>query len=317
MSTQPINNGIPVIDLSPNNLEPGTPTWVRTREDVRRAMEELGCFQAIYDTKAAEEIHIDILAAAEELFNLPVETKSQKLSDKPYFGYFGQHPSFPLYESLPVDHPATVEGSRGFTDAMWPAGNLKFCQSNLAFSKVVVEIDQLAMKMLTESYRIKDSFYDEYVKSTNYVLRYFKYKAPKEDEDNMGLASHTDKSMVSVLHQNHVNGLQIRTKYGVWVDADFSPSSFIVMAGDALMAWSNDKIPSCFHRVIMKETGRETRYSLGLGSIVKGTLQTPQEMCDESRPLLYKPFDQFEYLRFYESKPDHKPECPIKAYCGI
>ncbi|CAN1303665.1 2-oxoglutarate-dependent dioxygenase AOP2 [Linum perenne] len=126
MASQPITS-IPVIDLSPNILEPGTDSWVLTMENVRQAMEQIGCFQVIYDKGPSSEIiHDNIVAAMEELFKLPIEIKSKKLSHKPYFNYFGHHHDYPLIESLAADHPDTLHGCRSFTHAMWPSGNDQF-----------------------------------------------------------------------------------------------------------------------------------------------------------------------------------------------
>ncbi|CAN1303664.1 Probable 2-oxoglutarate-dependent dioxygenase AOP1.2 [Linum perenne] len=201
-----------------------------------------------------------------------------------------------------------------------PCGPLEMINSgerSLEFAKVLVEIDQLVMKLLSESYGVEDRYYyEEYLGATNYVLRYFKYNAPKEDETNVGLSPHIDKSMFTILHQNHVDGLQIKTKDDVWIDVQLnSPTSFIVFAGNGLTAWSNDRIPGCWHQVIMK--GKETRYTIGLGSIASGTVPISQAMADESRPLMYKPFDHFGYLRFCEASRDVTPEGLLQAYAGV
>lgn len=52
----------------------------------------------------------------------------------------------------------------------------------------------------------------------------------------MGFVSHTDKSFMTVVHQNQIAGLEIKAKDGQWFGVDqLSPSSFVVMAGDAIM----------------------------------------------------------------------------------
>ncbi|CAL0299488.1 unnamed protein product [Lupinus luteus] len=148
-----------------------------------------------------------------------------------------------------------------------------------------------------------------YEGSTSYLLRVLAHKAPEDSMPQLGFVSHTDKSFTTILHQNHVNALMVETKDGNWIDVDFSsPASFVVMAGDALMVWSNDRIKSPIHKVVMN--GNETRYSLGLFAFYKGILEVPEELIDDEHPLQYKPFDHLALLNFTYS-------AHIKAYCGV
>ncbi|XWS11863.1 hypothetical protein CRYUN_Cryun37aG0037600 [Craigia yunnanensis] len=139
---------------------------------------------------------------------------------------------------------------------MWPAGNDRFCESAQSFSELVAELDRTVMRMVLKSYGV-GNYYDYYTKVTNYLLRYFKYRKPEMNESNAGLLPHTDKTLLSIIHQGHISGLKVKLKDGQWVGVQPSPTSFVVMAGETLMAWSNDRIPPCCHQVIMKE--KETR----------------------------------------------------------
>ena len=116
---------IPVIDLSNEGLKPGTNTWVSTCQEIRLAMEEFGCFEAIY-SKVSLELHNQVFGTTEELFDLPTEIKMKNTSTKPYFDYFGQYSYLPLYESLGIDNPTTLESTQSFTNLMWSFGNDRF-----------------------------------------------------------------------------------------------------------------------------------------------------------------------------------------------
>lgn len=97
-----------------------------------------------------------------------------------------------------------------------------------------MEVDQLVMRMIMESHGI-EKYYDSHIETSNYLLRFFKYRKPEINEHNVGLYPHTDKNMVSIIHQNHINGLQIKAKDGEWIDLEPSPSSFVIMAADGLL----------------------------------------------------------------------------------
>lgn len=116
---------IPVIDFTEKNLKPGSDLWDLACKQIRHGLEEYGCFEAVYD-KVPTELHNSIFSAAKELFDLPIETKEQKTSDRPGANYVGQDPFVPLYESLGLDNPTSFEATESFTRIMWPAGNDTF-----------------------------------------------------------------------------------------------------------------------------------------------------------------------------------------------
>lgn len=105
------------------------------------------------------------------------------------------------------------------------------------YSKAVAELDQIVMKMIAESYGIEEH-YESLRGSTTYLLKLIKYKIPHGNEKNLGIVPHTDKSFMSILHQDNVKGLEIKTEDGEWIEVDPTPSSFIVMAGDGCMVHS-------------------------------------------------------------------------------
>ena len=103
------------------------------------------------------------------------------------------------------------------------------------YAKVAAELDQMVARMIFESYGVK-KYYDAYIDTTTYLLRLLKNRAPRENEPNLGFITHTDKSFTTILHQNQVNALEVETRDGNRINVDFSsPSSFVVIAGDALM----------------------------------------------------------------------------------
>ncbi|KAA8515883.1 hypothetical protein F0562_019062 [Nyssa sinensis] len=198
----------PIVDFSSENLKPGTSSWIAASNDVRHALEEYGCFVAVYN-KVSLELGDAIFGALKELFDLPTETKVQKTSDKPYFDYVGKDPNIPLYEGLGIDNAASLEGTQSFTNVMWPHGNDHFCETLYSFTKLASEVEQMVKRMVFESYGV-EKCYESQVGSTTYILRVMKYRGPHMNETNIGVVNHTDKSFITILHQNQVNGLEMR-----------------------------------------------------------------------------------------------------------
>ncbi|OWM82296.1 probable 2-oxoglutarate-dependent dioxygenase AOP1 [Punica granatum] len=309
---------IPVIDFSGEDLKPQTDPWLRTTKLVKLALEEFGCFVAVYD-KVSPDLQDTIFHELEGLFNLPNDVKARNIiSDKPYFGYSGNHPLVPLLEGTGIDNATSLEGIQSFASLMWPAGNDRFSDTALSYVKQVSELERAVTRMLFDSYGLQENYYDSHVGSTNYMLRLMKYRAPDPEETDIGCDVHTDKSFFTILHQNEVNGLEIKTKGGDWVGFELSPSSFVVMAGDALMAWSNGRVHSAFHRVVMnRDIGNKSpRYSVGLFTFHSGMIHIPQELVDDEHPLQFKSFEHYGLLRYFATLPQLH-ERTAKAYCGI
>ncbi|KAM3699893.1 hypothetical protein ACJW31_05G059800 [Castanea mollissima] len=288
---------LPIIDFSIEDLKPGTSSWLSTRNKVQSALEEYGCFEAVYDKIISLELHNEIFGSAKELLDLPTEVKAKSSSYISYFGYTGEEPDRPLFQSLGINHASTLEGphsftnlTQTFTNQMWPAGNSQFC------------------------YGVK-KYLDPRIQFYN--LRFLKYRVPEMDEENVGVENHTDKTFLSILHQNEVNGLEVKTKNGDWIKMELSPSSFVVMAGEVLLAWSNGRIHTPFHRVILK--GTKARYTVGLFSFQTGIIRTPEELVDDKYPLRFKPFEYFKLLRYHYDLDDARKgiESTVKALCGV
>lgn len=80
-------------------------------------------------------------------------------------------------------------------------------------------------------------------------------------------------------------------------------------------AWSNGRIHSSVHQVVM--SGTEERYSVGVFSFNRGMIQTPEELVDEKHPLKFKPFDHNGLLQFFGTEEGRRAKCCVTAYCGV
>ena len=84
---------------------------------------------------------------------------------------------------------------------------------------------------------------------------------PQSDEQRQpGSGVHTDYGMLTVLCQDDVGGLQVRTRDGSWIDVEPIEGTYVVNIGDLLARWSNGHFESTPHRVVSSTT--RDRYSL-------------------------------------------------------
>ncbi|KAE8696163.1 gibberellin 20 oxidase 1 [Hibiscus syriacus] len=305
---------LPVIDFSDPNLKPGSPEWDLAKHQVRQAMEEYSCFEALFDQVV--ELRNEVMVALEEAFDLPLETKRLYVSDKHFYGYFESTTG--LLESLMVDEAQVADSiEQGLTTTLWPQGNISFSKTLVSFTEVSSRLEKIIRRMILEIFGV-DKYADELDDNTNYMLKLMKYNAPPYGKPTSGVFAHCDKNMVTLLYQNEVDGLQIQNKDGEWMNIKPSPDSFIVMVGESFNALLNGGVSPTYHHVLMK--GNNARYGLGLfsGTVTGYHVKAPDELVNDNNPILFKPFDYEEYLGFYFAQvPLGRAGSTLQAYCGV
>ncbi|KAH0733731.1 hypothetical protein KY285_009438 [Solanum tuberosum] len=233
-------------------------------------------------------------------------------------GYTRDNPRTPLQERMMIGNVITHGAIENFSYILWPQGDTQFCDLVLGYSKKLLEFDDMVRIMVFEKLGL-EKYLDEHKKSGDYLLNCMKYKVPKAEETNVGVPPHTDKIISTILsqHDQHVNGLQILDKNGQWLDLQYSsPHSYMFFVGDCLKAFTNGRLHSSTHRVIM---GNEERFSMGFTTIPKEgyIIKVPEELVDEDHPLLYKPFDGSKYLPFYMSEGRRGVVATLESFCGV
>ncbi|KAM3340070.1 putative 2-oxoglutarate-dependent dioxygenase AOP1 [Capsicum galapagoense] len=308
---------VPTIDFRNPELKPSTKQWDFTKSQVTQALQEFGCFEAIYD-KLPDDTREAMLGTLKEIFEFPLETKMKNVSKKSFNGYLGQLPTLPLYESVCIDdllQPGSVET---FANIFWPDGNPDFCNVVKSYSKPLVELDEMVKRMVLENLGLKD-YVDEFLDLSSFLLRLTNYKAAEgEDGNKPGIGDHTDGGFLTIISQNEVNGLQILKKNGEWIDVNISSNSFVVLSGDSFMAWTNGRLHSPLHRVTL--SGDKDRYSIQLFADPKRDciIEAPKELVDEEHPLLFKPYDFLGYFEFFGTKAGREAGANVlRAYCGV
>ncbi|XP_048434556.1 probable 2-oxoglutarate-dependent dioxygenase AOP1.2 [Pyrus x bretschneideri] len=121
---------IPVVDFSKDDcLKPGTSSWLSARNDVCRALEDIGCFTAILPNKVPKELANTLFSTFDDLFDFPTSTP-----EKPFF-YATSNSGQRTYGIINGTNPQDVQQ---FTHLIWPDGNdqFRYDRSLLHFSNI-------------------------------------------------------------------------------------------------------------------------------------------------------------------------------------
>ncbi|KAI3789692.1 hypothetical protein L2E82_02495 [Cichorium intybus] len=313
----PEQNKLPVITFNTETLNPSNGAWQSTSHAVRQALEDYGCF-VLATNKIPSDLRDTVFTLSKDLFRLPTETKIKNTSDILGFGY-GKYAFMPLWEYFGIEDGATLEATRCFTDLLFPLGNNAFCEAAFEYMKLLSEIHNCVLRMAFDSYGVEPKHYDRLTESTLYLARFMKYRAPNEGEGAIGLPAHSDKSFLAILDDNDVKGLEVEMRNGEWIHHEPSPSTFVVVAGEAFMAWSNGRVYAPMHQVAMRTTQKEViRYSLGLFSFMRTTVEVPDKLIeDDKSSLLFRPFSHLDFLKYVVTEDGRTSKCAIKSYTGI
>ncbi|BAT78208.1 hypothetical protein LR48_Vigan04g214100 [Vigna angularis] len=303
------NMTIPCFDFckSGMRLEEGSEEWKEMSKKVREACENHGYFLLKCDEILPKSVCEETFHHMKALFDLPDETKEQYVTSKPYRNYNGKNSVIPLSESFGIDDTFILDKAQAFANFMWPQENPPFCETLKTMSLKMLELCFLVLKMIVEGYGLPQHYISsngENMISTSFS-RLIKYKVSESNNEyEIVLPSHTDGSVLTIVCQKDVPGLEVLSKTDKWNEVEIPDDGVVVIVGDILKAWSNGRLHAVTHRVVLK--GVKERYSIGLFANPKEEMkvEVPDELVDNQiHPLRYRPFTFGEYYNSYVSNP--------------
>ncbi|XP_074317843.1 hyoscyamine 6-dioxygenase-like [Silene latifolia] len=84
------------------------------------------------------------------------------------------------------------------------------------------------------------------------------YPACPDPTLTWGAGEHNDPGLMTILHQDQVEGLQFFNNDGNWTLIEPNPNAFVVIVGSLLQVVSNGKLKSAKHRVVTNATKDRT-----------------------------------------------------------
>ncbi len=143
----------------------------------------------------------------------------------------------------------------------WPAYPVEFRGTLEAYHRAMWEFSAELIAIIGAALGDDGGLATSFDDPTTWLrLLHYPPQDPQAPEDEFGSAPHTDFGAITLLAQDDVGGLSVRTDDGDWVDVPPRADAFVMNVGDMLHRWSNGLLKSTPHRVTNR-TGRE-RYSV-------------------------------------------------------
>lgn len=264
-----VEDPLPVIDLQSID-----------QEKLKEACRDWGMFRLInhgIPVRLLEELHEN----AKKLFSLSFESKQAAFpSPISYFwGTPGLTPSgIPIQREKggisSSSNPTQISFNwlEGFHVLLTPLSSSQFKYEDLmlqSFRNLVEEygghqsrVGTTIFQALAKSLELDPIQRKSYLSPATGHLRVHRYPCCFESDQEWGIDVHTDSSLLSILHQDQVGGLQVlHAKHHQWFHVKPLFNSLIVNLGDTMQAVSDDIFIAAKHRV--KVHKNRERISIG------------------------------------------------------
>ncbi|KAJ5782470.1 Oxoglutarate/iron-dependent dioxygenase [Penicillium paradoxum] len=130
-----------------------------------------------------------------------------------------------------------------------------FKKTMLSFFEMGKNLHKHIMQAIALGMNLPEHFFDDFVSEGDNTLRLLHYPAVSKEvfqknPNQVRAGEHSDYGSITLLFQDRLGGLQVRSPKGTFVNATPIADTIVVNAGDLLARWSNDTIKSTRHRVI-------------------------------------------------------------------
>ncbi|XP_057855254.2 2-oxoglutarate-dependent dioxygenase AOP3-like [Cryptomeria japonica] len=281
---------LPIIDVSAlrSELEEGDPDLqIRLCNQVKEAGQQWGAFRMINHGVEEELVH-NVDSVSRDLFNLPPQVKERAVSHS-FDGYL-KPGALSSGEAMGLPAVLTSGSLQQYAQKLWPQGNPKFCETLRTYSSKLANLVNSLIKLILQGLGLSKHFYTDFVDCEAVIgLNYFSV-CEKVDGSAIRFKEHKDFGLMTILYNDQVGGLEMRSKQGEWFTVKPLVGSFTVIMGNSLKIWSNDRCWSVEHRVAYG--GREPRLSVAFFWNFSEEIEVyaPEELIDEHYPRHYKPF---------------------------
>ncbi|KAH7547339.1 gibberellin 3-beta-dioxygenase 1 isoform X2 [Ziziphus jujuba] len=286
------SESVPIIDLAdPNALKL-----------IGHACKTWGVFQ-VTKHGISKNLLDDIESLGRTLFSLPVQDKLKAArSPEGVSGYgFARISSF--FPKLMWSEGFTIVGSpHDHFRQLWPHDHSEFCGIIEEYKK---EMNRLAGKLMwlmlgslgISKSDIKWAGPKGEFKGATAALQLNSYPACPDPDRAMGLAAHTDSTLLTILHQNTTSGLQVqREGTAGWVTVPPIHGALVINVGDLLHILSNGMYPSVLHRAVVNRSCHRLSIAYLYGPPESVQISPLSRLVSRSHPPLYRSVTWNEYL---------------------
>ena len=182
----------------------------------------------------------------------------------------------------------------------WPASLLHMRNTITAAIGALSHLTQQLLCSFAQGLKLPaDAFQPWLQPQPIYNLRLLHYPSDHQRDcsNTFGIAPHSDYGLITLVAQEKVSGLQVRTPCGTdWIDVEPIPGSLVLNTADSLTRLTNGRLLSTPHRVI--NSTKKERYSAAffLSPALDVPLKPLKELCQHEPAA----FDEITYRQYIQ-----------------
>ncbi|GLT62699.1 hypothetical protein SLA2020_353160 [Shorea laevis] len=298
-SSKPCAN-IPVIDLSNKD----SPTHrLEIVNQIKKAATTWGFFQLI-NHGVPKSVLEETIRAIKDFHEMPheIKTKYYKRDEMRGVTYYTNNDLYRAKAATWHDALSAWIGPSPLDVEELP----EICRNEVvAWNANAKMVAETVMELLSEGLGLEAGKFKELTFSESRVFSGNFYPYCPQPDLTMGLTSHTDPGVVTVLLQNQIPGLQVRHE-DEWVDVNPVPGGLIVNIGDFLQAVTNGEYQSVQHRVLANSDKNPRISVVEFFNLNKwkgdGYYGPLPELLSAEKPAIYRNFTKQEYRENFYGK---------------
>ncbi|CAB4268770.1 unnamed protein product [Prunus armeniaca] len=285
------SDSVPIIDLNDPNAS----------QLISHACRTWGMFQLI-NHGVPNNVVEDMESVAQSLFSLPAEQKLKVARGPGGISGYGFHLISAFSDKKLWSECFTILGSPLEHYAkLWPQGYTKICSITEEYDKELGRLSSRLMWIMLASLGIsKEDVKWSGPKGDNHeahVLQLNSYPACPDPDRAMGLVPHTDSTLVTIVHQSKICGLQVFQEGTGWFTVPPVPGAMVVNVGDLMHILSNGSYVSVLHRVLVNQTQQRLSVVYTYGPPENVPISPIPKLLSASHPALYPPVTNWsEYI---------------------
>ncbi|KAK1356695.1 Hyoscyamine 6-dioxygenase [Heracleum sosnowskyi] len=273
----PVCNALPIIDL-------GNAMDRDTVNHIMKASQEYGFFQVI-NHGVSDDMIQDTTNIFKEFFELPEKASSNSFGKSNWayasstsFNKDGIH----LWREN-IKHPCHPLKD---CSQQWPQHPIRYREVVSTYLTEIRTLGKTILDLICKGLGLEVGYFDRL--SEIGLLNVNSYPPCPKPSLTLGILRHHDPSLITILYQGNVPGLQVM-KDENWIAVGAMSNAFVVNIGNQLEIFSNGMLKSAEHRAVTNSSEARLSIAALISPSPNCIVEPAQALVTELNPARYKP----------------------------